>query len=414
MCVLYDEGAPPGESWAAKNVIGEHYKELAASGAFYEAESFDEVVAGIERALAQPDELAERRRAVVREVVGEVDGRAADRVVDAIAGVSGTLGCRRWPRAARSPSSCRCTRARQPSPLWWSALRQFSGRAARTRSSSWTTARRTGAGTRSWRSRSATSTSAAFASPGTTASTTPSWRGSAPRSTTTIVTLDDDLQNPPEEIPRLLEALAGGADVVYGSPTEEQTGFWRTAGSRLTKLALRSVLGADVAAKVSAFRAFRTELRDAFDDFRGPYVSVDVLLSWATASFAWVPVRHDPRAGGTSHYGFVRLATHAINVLTGFTTRPLRAASLLGLASTFLGVLILVWVFGRYIVEGGSVPGFPFLASMIAIFSGVQLLTLGIIGEYMARMHVRIMDRPPYAIRAVVGAEPAAPPDEQT
>lgn len=229
-----------------------------------------------------------------------------------------------------------------------------------------------------------------------------------------LVTLDDDLQNPPEEIPRLLEALDGGADVVYGSPTEEQTGFWRTAGSRLTKLALRSVLGADVAAKVSAFRAFRTELRDSFDDFRGPYVSVDVLLSWATASFAWVPVRHDPRAGGTSHYGFVRLATHAINVLTGFTTRPLRAASLLGLASTFLGVLILVWVFGRYIVEGGSVPGFPFLASMIAIFSGVQLLTLGIIGEYMARMHVRIMDRPPYAIRAVAEAEPAPPPDDQT
>jgi UDP-N-acetylglucosamine:LPS N-acetylglucosamine transferase len=85
VCVLYDEGAPAGESWAAKNVIGEHYKELAASGAFHRAESFDEVVAGIERALADPGELAEDRRRVVRDVVGEVDGRAAERVVAAIA-----------------------------------------------------------------------------------------------------------------------------------------------------------------------------------------------------------------------------------------------------------------------------------------------------------------------------------------
>ncbi len=73
VCVLYDEGAPPGESWAAKNVVGKHYEELAASGAFYRAESFDEVVAGIERALERPDELAEERRRAVAEVVG--DGR---------------------------------------------------------------------------------------------------------------------------------------------------------------------------------------------------------------------------------------------------------------------------------------------------------------------------------------------------
>jgi hypothetical protein len=84
VCVLYDEGAPPGESWAAKNVVGKHYEELAASGAFYPAETFDEVVAGLERALAAPGELADARRRVVREVVGAVDGRAAERVVEAI------------------------------------------------------------------------------------------------------------------------------------------------------------------------------------------------------------------------------------------------------------------------------------------------------------------------------------------
>jgi CDP-glycerol glycerophosphotransferase (TagB/SpsB family) len=90
VCVLYDEGAPAGESWAAKNVVGKHYEELAASGAFYRADCFDDVVSGIERALADPAELAEARRRVVREVVGEVDGHAAERAVDAIVEVVGS------------------------------------------------------------------------------------------------------------------------------------------------------------------------------------------------------------------------------------------------------------------------------------------------------------------------------------
>lgn len=89
VCVLYDEGAPPGESWAAKNVVGKHYEELAASGAFTRAESFAEVVAGIERALARPGELSEQRRRAVEQVVGTVDGHAAERVVDAIVEVVG-------------------------------------------------------------------------------------------------------------------------------------------------------------------------------------------------------------------------------------------------------------------------------------------------------------------------------------
>jgi len=87
VCVLYDEGAPRGESFALKNLVGEHYRELAASTAFYRAESFEEVVRGVERALAYPAELADERRRVAHQVVGEVDGRAGERAVDAIARV---------------------------------------------------------------------------------------------------------------------------------------------------------------------------------------------------------------------------------------------------------------------------------------------------------------------------------------
>ena len=221
-----------------------------------------------------------------------------------------------------------------------------------------------------------------------------------------VVTLDDDLQNPPEEIPKLLSRLDEGFDVVYGTAEEPGFGLLRNAGTTLTKLALRWVIGGEISGKVSAFRAFRTDLREAFEDFDAPYVSIDVLLSWGTAKFGAVPVVHRAREEGRSSYTFGRLATHALNVMTGFSTRPLRIASLIGLAFTLFGVVVLVVVLVTYAVEGGTVPGFPFLASVIAIFSGAQLLTLGIIGEYLARMHMRVMDRPPFAVRDEIGSAP--------
>ena len=110
-----------------------------------------------------------------------------------------------------------------------------------------------------------------------------------------IATLDDDLQNPPEEIPSLLEKLNAGADVVYGTPRHEQHGFLRDLASRITKIALQDTMGAATARNVSAYRLFRTSLREAFEHYRGPFVSIDVLLTWSTSRFAAVEVQHDPR-----------------------------------------------------------------------------------------------------------------------
>jgi undecaprenyl-phosphate 4-deoxy-4-formamido-L-arabinose transferase len=214
-----------------------------------------------------------------------------------------------------------------------------------------------------------------------------------------IVTLDDDLQHPPEQIPVLLVELDRGFDVVYGTPLEEQHVFWRDLASRITKLALQSAMGAETARKVSAFRAFRTPVRNAFASYQGPFVSLDVLLTWGSIRFAAVAVEHRPREVGVSNYTFRKLVIHALNMMTGFSTLPLQLASVLGFGSTLLGLVFLVYVLGRYAVEGGSVPGFPFLASTIAIFSGAQMFALGIIGEYLARMHFRLMDRPSYAVR---------------
>ena len=214
-----------------------------------------------------------------------------------------------------------------------------------------------------------------------------------------IVTIDDDLQNPPEEISKLLAEVDEGFDVVYGTPVKEQHGLWRDLASQVTKLVLQGAMGASTASKVSAFRAFRTDLRKAFVDYHGPFVSIDVLLTWGTTHFTSVPVRHDPRHLGTSNYTLRKLVTHALNMMTGFSTLPLQLASLIGFAFTAFGLGVLVYVLGRYFIQGGSVSGFPFLASVIAIFSGAQLFALGIMGEYLARMHFRMMDRPTYAIR---------------
>lgn len=222
-----------------------------------------------------------------------------------------------------------------------------------------------------------------------------------------IVTLDDDLQNPPEEIPKLLARLEEGFDVVYGTPDVRQHKWWRNIAARLVRYSLRTSMGG-IADSVGPFRALRTPLRDSFAAFSGPYVSIDVLLGWATSRFSSVEVEHAERRSGPSTYSFAKLASLALTMLTGFSTRPLRVASLLGLVSTLLGLVVLVYVLVRLAVEGNPVPGFPFLAAMIAIFSGVQLLTLGIIGEYLGRVHVRTMDRPAYAVREQVGDDGTA------
>jgi glycosyltransferase involved in cell wall biosynthesis len=217
-----------------------------------------------------------------------------------------------------------------------------------------------------------------------------------------IVTIDDDLQNPPREIPKLLAKLQEGYDVVYGTPRKETHGILRDVASRITKLALQSAMGAETARNVSAFRAFRPGLRSAFENYSGSHVSIDVLLTWSTERFAAVLVENRPRTLGASNYTVRKLVTHAMNMMTGFSALPLQIASMVGFALTMFGVAILALVVLRYMIYGGAVPGFSFLASLISIFSGAQLFALGIFGEYLARVHARTMQKPPYSIREVL------------
>jgi undecaprenyl-phosphate 4-deoxy-4-formamido-L-arabinose transferase len=220
------------------------------------------------------------------------------------------------------------------------------------------------------------------------------------------LTMDDDLQHPPSEIPKLLAALDDRHDVVYGVPDRRRQPLFRHLASLLTRWAVMLATGYRSVRELSAFRLFRTSMRGAFAQYRSPEVLFDALLGWGTTRVVGVVVRHDLRKAGRSNYGFFRLLKIVMMLWTGYTTTPLRLASLLGFAFVLFGIAVLVYMFALYFTTG-TIPGFPFLASTIAIFGGVQLFTLGIIGEYLARVFNRSMDRPPYVVQASTSARAA-------
>lgn len=216
-----------------------------------------------------------------------------------------------------------------------------------------------------------------------------------------IATMDDDLQNPPEELPRLLSQLTSDADLVYGVPTRRYR-LWRGLASRLIRMALRPAIGRDAARAVSQYRVFRTRLRNAFADYRSPLVSIDVLLMWGTHRFVSLPVETAAGTRRRSSYTLAKLLGVALDLLTGFSILPLRLVTVIGFGFTLLGVVVLAYVLIRYFIAPGGVPGFPFLASIIAVFAGAQLFALGIIGEYLGRTFLRTMGNPSYVVHAVV------------
>ena len=216
------------------------------------------------------------------------------------------------------------------------------------------------------------------------------------------VTMDQDLQHLPEDIPLLLAELEKGYDVVYGVPKSLPQGLIRNILTAAIKRILASTMGVYSVKNMSAFRAFRTHLRSAFENFQSPTMIIDVLLSWGTVRFSSVQV--DIAKARSSNYNFTALVRAALLILTGYSTKPLRLASWIGFVMTLFGLGVFAYVLVIYFTLG-SLPGFPFLASIIALFSGAQLFALGIFGEYLARMFDRSMDRPTYVIHQTAGKE---------
>jgi glycosyltransferase involved in cell wall biosynthesis len=211
------------------------------------------------------------------------------------------------------------------------------------------------------------------------------------------VTMDDDLQHPPSEIPKLLAKLGEGYALVYGTPQHMPHSWYRTALSRVVKHALAAASRQSTLVHTFPFRAFSTSLRAASAEYTCPRLLIDVLLGWATTQITAIPVQYDSRREGGSNYSPAKLLEMTVFLWTTYTTVPLRLASAVGFIFVVFGMIVLAYVAATYWVEG-SIPGFPFLAALISIFGGVQLFTLGMVGEYLANVFERSLNRPLYLI----------------
>ena len=219
----------------------------------------------------------------------------------------------------------------------------------------------------------------------------------------TTITMDDDLQHRPSTIQNLVAELSEEIQLVYGISEAEEHSFFRNWTSRTSKWFLSSIIGMKQAANASAFRAFNTNLREGWVAVSDPFISIDVLLSWTARNYTKVTVPMDKRLEGSSNYSFSKLVRHFLNIAFGFSTRPLWAITFVGLFTGALGLATLLGLIFKYFIVHNHVAGFTFLASLISFLGGIQLIGIGIIGQYLGRVHIRSMNQPIYTIQSITG-----------
>ena len=220
------------------------------------------------------------------------------------------------------------------------------------------------------------------------------------------------LQHDPDDIPTLVATAEEIGGIAYGIAEELRHSWWRNLSSRVAKRIVARYLGLGFANDISAFRAFPAELREAFADYRGERVAVDVLLSWAGAPIRSVRCEYSERAQGQSGYSVGKLVGYLLDLALGYSTAPLRLASWLGICSVVVAIAIAAYVLQNWVRHGSAVPGFAFIGLSVATFAGVQLLALGLIGEYLGRLYFNSLAKPQYLVAEVERGN--APAEEST
>ncbi|HWD57995.1 MAG TPA: glycosyltransferase family 2 protein [Stellaceae bacterium] len=226
-----------------------------------------------------------------------------------------------------------------------------------------------------------------------------------------VITMDDDLQNPPEEVARLLAfAQESGRDVIYTYYDEKQHAAWRNLGSRFTNWVAGFVLDKPKGFYLSSFRCMNAFVAHEITNYDGPFPYVDGLILQVTQSIDRLLVRHLPRAVGRSNYTMRRLLRLWMSMFVNFSVMPLRLSTLFGLALSLAGALgaIATVIDALFIAEP---PGWASLMVALMLLSGVQLMILGIVGEYLGRLYLTANKKPQSVVRSVTRAEtPAAKP----
>jgi undecaprenyl-phosphate 4-deoxy-4-formamido-L-arabinose transferase len=218
-----------------------------------------------------------------------------------------------------------------------------------------------------------------------------------------VVTMDDDLQHPPEEVPKLIDAIERGElDVVYGRYRAKKHERWRNLGSYALNAVYRRVFS--IRGEFTAFRIIRREFVQAALTYDLNFTFIDGLLAWNTRKIGGVEVEHAERSTGKSGYSLSRLMVLSLNMLTNFSILPLQLATLMGLVASAAGFGVGVYYLIRALMGSVTVPGYASLITGVLFLGGIQLLAIGMIGEYVGRLHLNVSRKPQYHVRTLLSA----------
>lgn len=217
-----------------------------------------------------------------------------------------------------------------------------------------------------------------------------------------VATLDADLQNPPEEIPRLVQALGREYDIASGLRTHRKDPLLRRISSLFVNWMMSRLTGVKLRDYGCMLRVYRRRAVELITQCREHTRFITVLASWLGLSIVEVPVDHHHRYAGRSKYTFLKLLTRNIDLLTGFSVLPIQAISVLGIVIAFAGFAVGAVLIAWRLLYGPGPSGLVSLVALLFFLLGLQLLALGVIGEYVGRVLIQIYDRPQYVIRETV------------
>jgi glycosyltransferase involved in cell wall biosynthesis len=213
-----------------------------------------------------------------------------------------------------------------------------------------------------------------------------------------FIQMDGDLQNPPEEIPKLIAKKDEGFDVVYGIRQDRQDTLFRVAASRAMQWSMRSLMEIELPDDVSTFRLMSAHIARLCAALPERRKFFSALIVWSGARIGVVKVKHASRAAGETKYNFGKLLNHTFDLVVGFSSKPLRYIGVMGLVFAMTGFVLGVWTVVRKLVWDYGAMGWSSIFAAVVVLSGVQLMALSMIGEYIARIYVQAQSRPLFNI----------------
>ena len=217
-----------------------------------------------------------------------------------------------------------------------------------------------------------------------------------------VVIMDDDLQHDPRDVPRLVARVRDGWDVCFADFETKQQAWWKNLGSAFNGWVARAVIDKPRDVYLSPFKAVSRGVVDEVIRYDGPYPYVDGLILSVTSRFARIDAIHHARAAGSSNYNLVRSVAVWLKLATGFSVRPLRLASFVGLGTSLLAILFGLFLIVRWFLVHSEVEGWTSILVVVSFLGGLQLFGIGIVGEYVGRAYLNINRKPQYTVRKLL------------